>query len=119
MADLTLSEAQRAFAKCVANLILWTCEKEGHEVTLGEAWRSTATARIMAEQGKGIVRSLHIERLAIDLNLWRDNQWLQDTEAHEPLGAYWKTLHPLACWGGDFRPRPDGNHYSFQWHGRK
>lgn len=118
MADLTLSQAQRAFSRCVGQLILHAYD-QGYEITLGEAWRSTATARVYAEQGRGIVNSLHSERLAIDLNLWRDGKWLQDSAAHEPLGTYWKGLHELARWGGDFRPRIDGGHYSFQWHGRK
>lgn len=119
MTDLTLSQAQRAFSLCVAKLILWAYEN-GYEITLGEAHRSTATARVYAEQGRGIPLSLHCERLAVDLNLWKGGEWLQDSEAHEPLGTYWKSLHELARWGGDFRTTPiDGNHYSFQWRGRK
>ena len=117
MADLTLSQAQRAFTRCVGQLILWTYE-QGLEITLGEAWRSTATARVMAEQGRGIVTSLHIDRLAIDLLLWKEGQYQTQTEAYQSLGTYWKSLHALAAWGGDFMRLKDGNHFSFRWGGR-
>lgn len=115
---MSLSQAQRQFSRCVAQLILWAYD-QGYEVTLGEAWRSTATARVMAEQGRGIVGSLHVDRLAVDLNLWKDGVWLTDSADHAPLGAYWKTLHPLARWGGDFVSRKDGCHYSFTWNDRQ
>lgn len=115
---MTLSAAQEAFAVCVAKLVLWA-DGEGYGVTFGEAWRSTATARLNAERGVGIAGSLHCDRLAVDLNLFRGGAYLSATEDHAPLGTYWKTLHPLARWGGDFTPKRDGNHYSFEWRGRK
>jgi hypothetical protein len=57
-------------------------------------------------------------RLAVDLNLFKNGQFLTDSEAHRPLGDYWKSLHPDCCWGGDFS-KPDGNHYSMQYGGIK
>ena len=32
------------------------------------------------------------------------------------FGAFWKSLDPDCCWGGDFN---DGNHYSIAYQGRK
>lgn len=108
---MTLGERQRLFSKLVAKLILHAYDL-GYELALGEAWRSTATARLMAEQGKGIATSLHCERLAVDLLLFKDGTYLTRSEDYAPLGTYWKTLHPDARWGGDFKSRPDGNHFS-------
>lgn len=114
---MTLGQAQRAFTLCVAQLIEWAYA-HGYELTLAEVYRTPEQARIMAMQGSGIVNSNHIRRLAVDLNLFRDGKWLTRTEDHAELGAHWKTLHPLARWGGDFGgKRPDGNHYSFEWEG--
>ncbi len=52
--------------------------------------------------------SLHYRRLAIDLNLFKDGEWLKKTEDHKELGTYWESLDPKCRWGGRFQ---DGNHY--------
>lgn len=109
--DLTLGQKQRLFTRLVANLIEHAYEI-GFELTFAEAYRTPEQARLNAQTGAGISTSLHISRLAIDLNLFKNGKYLTTSEDHRPLGEYWKTLHPLCCWGGDFRPRPDGNHYS-------
>lgn len=120
---MSLRDLQSEFVVAVAKLILYGTE-QGYEFTFGEAWRTPEQAALNAARGTGIRASLHTERLAIDLNLFRDNRFLADSELHRPLAAYWKTLHPSAVWGGDFvdkrgKPKPDGNHYSFTWQGRK
>lgn len=96
--------AQTEFSVCVAKLILY-CVECGYNLTLGDAYRDPRVSY-------GHPNSAHRKRLAIDLNLFKDGKFLQDTIEHKFLGNYWKTLHPLARWGGDFR---DGNHYSFEW----
>lgn len=88
----------------------------GFEITLGEAWRPPETAAHYARTGKGIGNSLHGERLAIDLNLFRNGAYLSSTESHRALGEWWERQHPLARWGGRFN---DGNHYSLEHNGRK
>jgi hypothetical protein len=115
---MTLGEKQRTFALNVAKLIIWAYE-QGYELTLSEAYRTPEQAELNAKAGKGIANSLHTQRLAIDLNLFRGGRWLQFSEQHRPLGEFWKSLHPDNRWGGDFRPRPDGNHYSMEHEGVK
>lgn len=115
---MTLSEAQRLHVKCFAKLLNWGL-KNGYEFTWGEALRTQAQALANAQNGSGIAKSLHLLKLAIDINLFKDGVYQPTTEAHAPLGAYWKTLDPLCCWGGDFVTRPDGNHYSITWNGIK
>lgn len=113
---MTLGEQQRVFTKLTAELILWAYA-QGYELTWGEAWRSTATARTMSEQGKGIINSLHTERIAVDLLLFKDGEYLIDSAEYTPLGEHWESLHPLCRWGGRFTRR-DGNHFSMAWGGR-
>lgn len=102
---------QSEFAVCIAKLILFAKENE-LELTFGEAWRPPEMVKLYAKQGKGSGNSVHPDRLAVDFNLFKNGKYLRQTEAHARLGAYWKTLHPAARWGGDFK-RADGNHYSF------
>jgi len=110
-----LLDQQMEFPPLVAQLIQWVYA-QGYTLTLGEAWRSPQEAAINAQTGAGIANSLHTQKLAIDLNLFKDGQYLSDLESYRPLGDYWKTLHPLARYGGDFSS-PDMDHFSLTWDG--
>jgi hypothetical protein len=114
-APLTLRQMQSLFVRLVADLIR-EGTAQGFEFTFGEAWRTPEQAARNAAAGIGSRNSLHIDRLAIDLNLFRAGQFLTSTEAHRPLGEWWEKRHPLCRWGGRFN---DGNHYSLEWQGRK
>lgn len=106
-----MSRVQEEFAQQVANLIKKAGEL-GYGVTFGEAYRTPEQAALNAKSGAGISNSLHTDRLAIDLNLFKDGVYITDDHGHRELGTWWKTLGPRYCWGGDFRPRQDPNHYS-------
>lgn len=112
---VTLRQKQSLFAGLVARLIQYAIGV-GFEVTLGEAWRSPEEAARLAKLKKGITRSLHCDKLAIDLNLFTNGVYLDDTEAHRPLGEWWERQHPLCRWGGRFG---DGNHYALTHGGRR
>jgi hypothetical protein len=112
---MTLGQKQRLFARLVG-LLLGEIYSRGYGVTFGEAYRSPEEAARLAEAGKGIRRSLHCDRLAIDLNLFHGDEYLTDTEAHRPFGTFWESMHPFAVWGGRFN---DGNHYSLSHEGRR
>jgi hypothetical protein len=116
MPDLSLGEKQRLFAKLVGQLIdhIYSI---GYEVTIGEALRTPEQAAINAKSGAGISNSNHIIKLAIDLNLFKNGIWLKKTEDFLLIGAWWKQQHELARWGGDFKSRPDGNHFSLEHNG--
>lgn len=112
---MTLGEKQRLFPYLIAQLLVWAYG-ENYEFTFGEAERSAAQAAANAAAGTGISNSLHLRRLAIDLNLFIDGIYQTDSSAHAPIGEKWKSLHTLCRWGGDFS-RPDGNHYSLEHEG--
>ncbi len=111
----TLRQKQSRFAQAVA-LLIQRAAALGYEVTLGEAYRSPEEAARLAALGKGIADSLHTQRLAIDLNLFRNGRLLTSSEQHRPLGEWWETQYTDARWGGRFG---DGNHYSFEHGGKK
>lgn len=110
---MSLSQKQRKFTRMVADLIIWAYD-HGYELTLAEAYRPPETASLYARQGRGISRSLHGYRLAIDLNLFKNGAYMPETSAHQPLGEYWESIG--GTWGGRFG---DGNHYSLSHDGIK
>jgi len=119
----TLSEKQRRFTRLVSDLIAYAYA-QGYELTFGEAYRTPEQAALNAKNGKGIANSLHTQRLAIDLNLFYQGEYLTDSAAYRPLGLYWEQLEPDCFWGGLFKdrqgnPTPDGNHFSIGHEGRK
>lgn len=105
-----MSRLQEEFAQSVARLIQ-KASQLGYGVTFGEAYRTPEQAALNAQKGSGISNSLHTERLAIDLNLFKDGVYITDQHGHLELGTWWKTLGPMYRWGGDFKKR-DFNHYS-------
>jgi hypothetical protein len=114
---VTLRERQSLFVRLVAKLIDFAYAN-GMELTFGECWRTPEQARRNADSGRGVLNSLHTERLAVDLNLFVAGVFIDSSEGHRRLGEYWKTLHPDCRWGGDFR-KPDGNHYSITPDGKR
>jgi len=107
---MKLTDYQAIFASNVA-LLIQHIEDMGYRCTLGEAWRTKEMAEIYAKKGIGIKDSLHIKRLAIDINLFKDGVFLEDGEAHKQFGEWWEKLHPFNRWGGRFS---DGNHYEMR-----
>lgn len=106
-----MTQLQEKFAQSAAKLIQ-KAQELGYGVTLGEAWRSPQQAEWNAQHGTGIVHSLHTERLAIDINLFKNGVFITDEQGHRELGAWWKTIDLDCRWGGDFKSNPDFNHYS-------
>jgi hypothetical protein len=110
----TLSQKQRRFARMIPRLIDKAHEL-GFEVTLGDAYRDARLHGAMGVKlGYGHRNSAHKIRLAIDLNLFRDGEFLEQTSDHQPLGEWWESQG--GSWGGRFN---DGNHYSLEHNGVK
>ena len=91
------TELQWIFSRMVADL-LDKAHELGYEVTLGDCYRDPRCPY-------GNSSSLHKKRLAIDLNLFKDGEYLRSGEDHRILGEWWKSI------GGSWDVR-DGNHYS-------
>lgn len=110
-----LHQRQTAFARAVAELIAKAFEL-GYEVTLGEAYRTAEQAAWNAEHGTGVKNSLHTQRLAIDLNIFKQRVLLKDGALFSDLGSWWESIG--GTWGQRFT-KIDGNHFSFAWRGVK
>lgn len=115
---MTLFQKQVQFSKLLP-LLLNKIFELGYEVTLGEAFRTKEQAKLNALSGAGISNSLHCDRLAIDLNLFKDGKFLTKSEDYKVFGEFWEKLSgpDFVCyWGGRFN---DGNHFSIGHGGRK
>lgn len=111
---MKLWEKQALFAQNMAKLII-EMNSKSFKPTLGEAYRTPEQAALNAKNGKGIAHSLHCDRLAIDINLLdKDGKYLTDKASYKQFGDYWKSLHPLNRWGGDFKNLVDSGHFEMQ-----
>ena len=118
-----LKEKQSIFILNVAKLIIKAYELPGYELTLGEGLR-TSDQQMLYFEGYTLIKigsdlklavaprksktmnSRHIQKLAIDLNLFVNGEYRTDKEAYKPLAEYWRSLHPDNVsgydWGWDF-----------------
>ena len=108
---MTLSQQQQQFTKDVAHLIEYIYS-QGYSATLGECYRPQEMAQIYAKEGKGIVDSLHCQKLAVDLNIFnKDGVYITDFKEYEIFGVYWEQIDSQNRWGGRFKPRIDSDHF--------
>jgi hypothetical protein len=109
---MKLGKKQELFSFYEAHLILHAMEL-GFGVRGGDAFRDPRVHGEMGvKMGYGHKNSAHKLKLARDLYLTRDGNYLTGTEDYRELGEWWEKQHVLCRWGGRFA---DGNHFSF-WH---
>lgn len=106
---MTLREARCLFTSLICRIPPKAIEL-GYEIAQDEGTNHQGTGHR--------IRSLHYSGLAQDFILYRLGTYLETTEDYRELGEYWKSLHPLCRWGGNFQHR-DGNHFSIEWDGRQ
>ena len=108
---MTLSEKQRKFVLLVSKLIQYAYENS-IELTFGEAYRTIEQQQIYIDKGLSKTKnSKHLEKLAIDFNLFINGEYKSDKPSYQILGDYWKTLDIDCTWGGDWGW--DANHFQY------
>ena len=119
---MTLREKQSEFLKNVAKMILWAFDN-GMELTAGEMLRTNDQQLLYFEgytlykAGSSVhlckasrktktMASKHLDKLAVDLNLFIDGELKTDKESYRKISEYWKGLNPANdCgyfWDWDF-----------------
>lgn len=112
-----LGDKQKKFMRLLPRLIDYIHE-QGYECAGGDLERNPRVfGPVGTAKGYGHRNSNHKRRLAIDIHLYKDGEYLDMSEDHRPIGEFWKSLDPDCRWGGDF-PAPDGNHYSLAYRGQ-
>ena len=103
---MSIRKRQSEFAYAVSLLILHAYQL-GYEITFGDTWSLPCPiCKFFIHKDN----SKHKDRLAIDLNLFLDGEYLSKTDDHSPLGLYWESIGGV--WGGRFESA-DGNHYEW------
>lgn len=107
-----LSDKQYTFAKNVAILFMYLIA-HGVKFTLGEAYRPQEMQEIYLKQDKTKVKySRHSERLAIDINIFGDdNRPVYDKADLQEIGDFWENLDARNQWGGNFYSFIDTPHF--------
>jgi peptidoglycan L-alanyl-D-glutamate endopeptidase CwlK len=86
---MTLSDKQRKFSWYLAKLVAWSYN-EGYQITFGEVYRTQEQQELYVKEGKSeTMNSMHLLRLAADLNLWKDSVLITDVNEYKKLGDYW------------------------------
>lgn len=119
---MSLREKQSIFALNISKLIIWAFDN-GYETTKGEALRThdqqllhfrgytlmvigSALKLAKTSPKSKTMDSYHLKKLAEDINLFVEGEYVSDKESFKPLAEYWKTLHPDNVsgydWGWDF-----------------
>lgn len=115
---ITLAPKRRTFTLNIAKLIIWG-NQQGYGLAMDQVKRTQAEANANAALGSGIAHSLHLIGLAADILLYDSGgEYQKNAETYKPLGDYWKNLHELNRWGGDFKSQ-DANHFSMEYNGVK
>lgn len=117
---MKLSQKRALFSRLFAELVVWAHEQNKY-VAIDQVKRTEAEAKSNAKSGAGIANSNHLHGLAGDLILYETEDYIyrSKSEDYKELGEKWKSMHPLCRWGGDFKTRVDGNHFSLEHNGVK
>lgn len=105
---MTLGQKQRKFTLMLADLLHFAYAN-GYELTLG---RGAVSEAANAADG-GHPKSLHLLRLAQDLNVFKNGVFLTDGSGHDELHDFWDSI------GGAPRIADDLNHYSLAHEGMR
>lgn len=102
---------QDAFLMDVAKLIV-KAHEFGFQVTAGEMWRTIEQQKLYVEQKRSrTMESKHLDRLAIDLNFFKEGKLAGTKSNLQALGDWWESLDPKNRWGGNFKSILDCPHF--------
>lgn len=107
---MSLGKKQERFSVALARQILWFNDR-GYQVRMGDVYRDPRVFGAHGiKKGYGNSKSVHKLKLAADLNIFKDGDWL--SEGTDPIWAeahkHWETL------GGAKAVPNDPNHFSFE-----
>ena len=109
---MSLVAKQFIFLQNTMKLMQFAVER-GFVLTYGEASRTLEQQQIHVKAGRSkTMKSKHLERLALDLNIFRAGKLCTRDEI-KVLGDYWESLHAANRWGGNWRGLVDAGKSSF------
>jgi len=108
---MNLGKRQRIFSLRLAQLVVWAYD-QGYEFSQGDGYRDPRAFGVIGESGPyGAKNSNHKLRLAHDLNLFIDGEYIRDGKhpAWAEIGEHWEkiAMDINGRWGGRYG---DANH---------
>ena len=108
---MTLREEQTAFSKDIHKLQGYLLDNS-YEWTDGECYRTQKQQEWYVEQGLSkTLKSMHLKRLARDINIFKDGSYLLSKDTLQHIGDYWESLDPKNRWGGNWISFQDCPHF--------
>ena len=108
---MSLRTEQEAFLLDFVKLIPFAISK-GFTVTSGELLRPVEMQEIYVRTGRSkTMNSKHIQKLAGDLNFFKDGVYVTKKEVLQEVGDYWESLSPKNSWGGNWNSFKDTPHF--------
>jgi hypothetical protein len=109
---MSLVTEQAAFLLDMGKLVQFATN-QGFVLTAGELYRTPEQQEIYMKTGRSqTMNSLHLKRLAVDFNIFKDGKLVSSKEVLAPLGVFWESLNPLNSWGGNGKKLVDCPHFS-------
>lgn len=108
---MSLVKEQFEFLKDVAVLIEFCADHE-LVITAGELYRPPEMQKIYVQTGRSkTMNSKHGQRLAIDLNFFKDGKLIYDIAVLRPVGEFWESLSTQNSAGMFWRSFKDVPHF--------
>lgn len=108
-----LLRLQQEYALALAELVVWIYD-QGWAVTFGEGYVRDTDSRDGDHDGPHRADGGHYKRLATDINLFVDGEWVRESThpAWAQIHQHWLSLHPAAGLIAH-----DANHFGFRHQG--
>ena len=108
---MTLGKNQEAFSKDLTALLNYL-QDNNYDVRIGEAERTKEQQEIYIKQGKSkTLDSMHLKRCAIDLHIFKDDNYITSKQELQSIGDYWEGLSSQNRWGGNYKSFIDTPHF--------
>lgn len=108
---MKLSEKQMLFTFDVYRLIQYAWSIN-YTLTFGEVYRTEYQQKEYVRLGLSrTMNSRHLQRLAVDFNVFKNGVLIGDKATIKPLGDYWESLDDENKWGGNFKSLGDYGHF--------
>jgi len=116
---MSLRDKQSEFVSMVGKLIVFATNL-GYDLSFGDGYIPFHLCPYCNKKvSPHMVNSNHYIRLALDLNAFKDGEYLRNPKDYKPLGLFWESLG--GNWGGRFKESSpgegdgvDSNHFSLE-----
>jgi len=99
-----LSDKQYEFGADIALLLHFLVNHPRvTKFTLGELQRTLLQQKDYLDRGlTQTMRSKHLKKLAMDINIWIDGNLCYDNKSLKFIGNFWESIRPENTWGGNW-----------------